>query len=134
MEKVISRDIDVFETGCDLIDVTSIHRPDTSWYFSDEHGHEHRWHVDGKPAVSYNPSARYDTPTLVWVKDGEDYWEDDDEPHDVGHLECRQCGEHANPGYTADGTEQHIPGPRWYRINGASVSPEEFQQRYEASR
>lgn len=123
---------DIFEMRRDMIDVTSMHRPDTSWRFVDAIGHEHRWHVDGKPAVSYNPSARYDTPTLVWVKDGEEYWEDDDEPHAVGHLECRQCGERIEPRYTADSTTQHIAGLAHYRINGESVSREEFELRYAA--
>jgi len=94
----------------DLIEVTSSHRPDPAWVFIDAHGHEHRWHVDGKPAMSYNPSAKYGTPSLVWVKDGESYWPDDDEPHEVGHLECRQCGEHIEPGYTADTIRQYVRG------------------------
>lgn len=125
---------DVFEMSRDLIDVTSMHRPDTSWRFVDAVGHEHRWHVNGKPAESYNPSARYETTTLLWVKDGEEYWEDDDEPHAVGHTECRQCGEHIEPRYTADTTTQHIPGIAHYRINGESVPKEEFERRYATAR
>ena len=123
---------DSFSAGCDMMEVTSIHRPDTSWRVIDAQGHEHRWYIGGLlgvPALSYSPSTRYDTPTLIWVKDGEEYWEDDDVPHDVGHLECRQCGEHVNPGYRADDTHQYIPGLRWYRINGTHVSQEEFERR-----
>lgn len=125
---------DVFEMHCDMVDVTSLHRPETTWRFTDAHGHEHRWYVGDKPATSYSPSERYETPTLVWVKDGEDYWEGDDEPHDVGHLECRQCGEHVQPLYGADQTVQMIPGLRDYRINGERVSEEEFTRRWQASR
>jgi hypothetical protein len=121
---------DVFDGHCDLLDVTSLHRPDTAWVFVDAHGHEHRWHVDGKPAASYRPDAKHETPTLLWIKDGEEYWEDDDEPHDVGHLECTQCGEHVTPRYTADATTQHIAGLRNYRINGEPVTQEEFERRY----
>jgi hypothetical protein len=124
---------DVFEMQCDLVDVTSLHRPDPTWRHVDAHGHEHRWYVDGTPAVSYDPSARYETPSLVWVKDGEEFWDGDDEPHDVGHLECRQCGDHVEPRYTADDTRQHIPGLRRYRINGEPVTPEEFARRYKAA-
>lgn len=120
---------DVFDSSCDLVDVTSLHRPDTSWLFTDAHGHEHRWYVDGTPAVSYSPSARHETPTLIWIKDGEEFWEDDDEPHDVGHLECRQCGEQIAPRYRPDDTTQHIPGLRHYRINGEAVSEDEFTRR-----
>jgi hypothetical protein len=127
----ISKSGDLFESG-NFLDVTSLHRPDTSWRQLDAHGHEHRWYVEGKPAVSYRPSDKHETPTLVWVKDGEAYWPDDDEPHDVGHLECRQCGEHIEPRYCADTTTQHIAGPRWYRINGESVSFDEFERRFEA--
>ena len=118
-----------FECGQELVDVTSNHRPDTSWHFTDAQGHEHRWYVEGKPAATYHPEATHDTPTLVWVKDGVEYWEDDDEPHDVGHLECRQCGESIAPAYTADAWVQHIGGLRWYRIDGQLVSEDEFRRR-----
>jgi len=123
-----------FATGCDLIEVTSLHRPDTAWRFVDAKGHEHRWYVNGQPAATYRPEARFETPTLIWVKDGEEYWEDDDEPHDVGHLECRECSAHVKPGYKPDDCTQHIPGLRWFRINGESVSKEEFERRVEEER
>lgn len=132
--KYIAPNGDVFEAHCELMDVTSMHRPDTSWRFVDAQGHEHRWHVESSepnvttaPAVSYNPSAKYITPTLIWVKDGEEFWEDDDEPHEVGHLECKQCGQHVSPHHIADSTVQYIPGLRHYRINGVTVSEEEFK-------
>jgi len=110
---------DVFEASCDLVDVTSLHRPDTGWRVIDAQGHEHRWYVDGQPATSYSPSATHELPTLIWVKDGEEYWDGADEPHDVGHLECTQCGEHIEPRYTPDNCTQHIPGLRRYSIHGA---------------
>jgi hypothetical protein len=122
-------DVDRFETWCDLIDVTSLHRPDTAWRFVDANGHVHQWFVGGKVAETYRPDVKLETPTLVWVKDGEEYWEDDDEPHPVGHLECGQCGEHVLPGYTADAYTQYIPGLRHYLINGVPVSKDEFEQR-----
>lgn len=118
---------EVFETGCEVLEVTSNSRPDTSWRHVDHQGHRHVWHADGKPADRYNPSTTYETPTLVWVKDGEACWEDDDEPHDVGHLECRECGAPVRPGYTADTTRQYIPGLRWFTIDGRRVTPEEYE-------
>lgn len=124
---------DVFDCGTDVVEVTRLHRPDTDWRFVDASGHEHRWYSNGVPAKYYSASDKYDTPTLIWVKDGEEYWDGDDEPHDVGHLECRQCGERVTPGYTADTSRQYVPGLRWFRINGENVSPEEFQRRYEAA-
>ncbi len=123
---------DTFEMQCDMLDVTSMHRPDTAWLFVDANGHEHRWFVDGKPAGDYRATERYDVPTLVWVKDGYECWEDDDEPHDVGHNECSQCGLHIEPRYTADAYTQYAPGMRRYRINGENVPEDEFKRRYEA--
>lgn len=124
---------DTFDVEREQIDVTSCHRADPTWQFVDAQGHHHQWYVAGQPATSYRPEERYDTPTLIWVKDGEEYWDDSDEPHPIGHLECRQCGEHVSPGYTADTTRQFIPGLARYRINDEDVSPDEFQRRYEAA-
>ncbi len=137
---ILKRGDDVFSSGCDLIEATSLHRPDTAWVVVDTHGHAHRWCVMDesvgtpiKPAYHYRPDVKLGVPTLVWVKDGEEYWEDDDEPHDVGHLECRQCGEHIKPGYTADTNRQYVPGLRWFCINGESVSKDEFELRLSLS-
>ncbi len=128
---------DEFEIHRDFIDVTSNHRPDTRWVFVDAHGHEHRWYVEGGgpngdhiSASTYSPAHTYITPTLIWVKDGEEWWDGDDEPHDIGHLECRQCGEHVAPRYTQDDTRQFIPGIASCRINGESVTLDEFMRRY----
>lgn len=118
-----------FRVESDRIDVTSNHRPDTSWRFTDAAGHEHQWFADGTPASGYVPSAKHSTPTLKWVKDGEAYWPDDDEPHDVGHNECIQCGEHIEPRYTADTNSQYIAGPKYCYINDEPVSLEEFERR-----
>jgi hypothetical protein len=118
-----------FEMKRELLEATCLHRPDTSWNIVDRNRHKHSWHADGKPATSYNPGTKYDTPSLVWVKDGEEWWEDDDEPHDVGHLECRICGQYIEPGYTSDSTRQYVPGPYEYTINGQPVSKEEFDRR-----
>lgn len=119
---------DVLECSRDLIDVTSLRRPDTGWRFVDAAGHEHRWHdVDGEPAESYDPSMQYHAPTLAWVKDGEEYWEDDDRPHNVGHHECARCGERIEPRYRADDTAQYIAGLLRCTINGRPVSEEEFK-------
>ncbi len=103
----------VSEQMYDLIDVTSLRRPDTAWQFVDAHGHMHRWFNGSEPATTYNPESKYTTPSLKWVKDGESYWPDDDEPHDVGHLECSECGEHIKPGYRADDCQQFIRGLRY---------------------
>lgn len=129
MQRITHIGSDTFEIKCDLFDVTSLHRVDTAWRVTDSKGHVHQWFEGEKPAVAYNPSSKYLTLTLIWIKDGEEYWEDDDEPHDVGHLECKECGEHIWPGYRADDTTQYIPGIQRYLINDRSVSREEFEQR-----
>lgn len=116
-----------FEYHCDLIETTGISRPDTSWKFVDSHGHTHTWHqVMGGP---YGLQISYYTPTLVWVKDGEEWWEYDDEPHAVGHLECKQCGDHVKPGYCADTNRQYMAGLKHFLIDGESVSEHEFRRR-----
>lgn len=127
-ESTRARSGHAFTSGSELIDVTSLHRPDPSWHVVDDQGHEHRWRVNGQPAASYNASERYDVPTLVDVHDGYGYYEDG-EQYAIHHLECRQCGQHIEPGYTADTNRQFIGGLRWYRIDGASVSKKEFDRR-----
>ena len=119
---------DVLEAGCDLVEATSLHRPDTSWVFMDAAGHEHRWFSGARPAQSYTPSETYETPSLVWVHDGWGYYEDG-ERYELGHRECATCGERIEPRYTSDTVRQYVPGLRWFRINGMSVSREEFEQR-----
>lgn len=119
---------DVFESGAEMVDVTSMSRPDTSWRFTDAAGHEHRWYADGQPADTYSPSKSYDLPTLIWVVDGTRYY-DDGEPYEVGHYECTRCAEHVSPQRKSDDTTQYIAGLRWFRINGEPVSEDEFKRR-----
>lgn len=112
------------------IDVTSNHRPNPTWRCVDSAGHEHRWHVNGAPAESYDPRLRYDVPTLETVSLGglnepsdidEDY-----EPSYVTETRCKQCGQRVDPGYTVDECRTFIPGLQGFRINGRPVSKEEF--------
>lgn len=128
----IQRGNDLFEAGCELVDVTSMSRPDTSWRETDANGHVHQWFSDGNPAATYRPDGRYDLPTLVWVRDDVGYYEDGTE-YEIGHHECRICGAHVKPRSTADTNTQYIPGLRWCRINGENVSEEEFKRRYESN-
>lgn len=106
------------------LDVTRLHRPNTSWRFTDAEGHEHRWHANGLPADSYSPTQSYDVPTVVQVVDSpatEDY-------PAIVHHECRQCRARVTPGYCADDTVQRIPGLRLCSIDGVDVTPEEFEK------
>lgn len=114
----------------ELVDVTSISRIDEHWTFTDAAGHVHRWHEVGnpEPVTAYRPEWAYEVPTLKYVVD-ETGIDEDGYEYERGHSECLICGEHVTPGRTADTTQQMIPGLRWYRINGQSVTPEEFQRR-----
>jgi hypothetical protein len=125
---VIQHNGDVFEIESEPIDVTSISRPDPSWLFIDAAGHEHRWWTDGAPATDYRPEKRYEVPSLRWVID-ETGIDEDGYEYTLGHHECVQCAEHVLPRTMADTTTQYIPGLRRYRINGESVSREEFERR-----
>src|SRR5688572_15765910 len=122
----------MFEAGSELIDVTSSHRTDTSWRFTDAAGHIHQWwdKGDGKPAGAYNPNNKYYIPSVEVVSDGKGYWEDGDE-YEKWHYECKECRQHITPGYTADTTKQYISGLRWFKIDGQYVTPEEFKRRFE---
>lgn len=105
-----------FETGCEMLEVTSMNHPDPSWSYADKAGHVHRWSIEKK-----EDRVQYDLPTLMWIKDGED-----EEGFALGHTECRVCREHVTSGYTADLYHVFIPGPRWYRIDGQRVSAQEY--------
>jgi hypothetical protein len=120
---------DVFESHCDLIDVTSLHRPDPSWRFVDADGHQHVWFKDGRPATSYHPAGTYDVPTIEFVFEEWGYFEDG-ERYAIGHQECRQCRARVpEPGFTAEAYTQYLPGLRHYTINGEPVSKDEFEAR-----
>jgi hypothetical protein len=117
------------ESGCTLVDVTSISRPDPAWRYTDPAGHLHRWLVgpDGLASDHYHPSAHYHVPTAVRVWDGSDaFTTDDGDTLDPGHLACRLCGARVAPGTCADTHQQLAPGLRWYRVDGRLVSRDEF--------
>jgi len=122
-----------FEVQCDMIDVTSMSRPDTDWRYTCRGGGLHAWYRDQAPASSYRPEARYHTPTLRWVHDGWGYYEDG-ERYEIGHHECAQCGEHITPRRTADTSQQFVPGLRHYFADGVPVSKEEFERIHNAAR
>ncbi len=120
-----------FYAHCDMLDVTSMSRPNTAWTHVDAEGHEHRWYMplneQQTPAAAYryDPQVRYTLPTLVKVHDGWDYWEDG-ERTERWHYACKTCGEPVRPGYKADDYEQYIPGIKSYYVDGQLVRREEF--------
>lgn len=129
MSRSVYKDGHTYEINVDMIDVTSIHRPDTGWRHTDSHGHLHQWYDGDAPAVRYDPSTKYSVPSIIWIKDGE-YWDDDmEEMRPYGHNECSQCHDRLEPVYTADSFRQHVPGLKSYLIDGEPVSEEEFKRR-----
>lgn len=117
----------VYSITRDMIDVTCLSRPDTSWKYIDRSGHVHRWYEKGRPATKYYPTAIYTTPTLVCIYDGAGYYEEG-EGYNIDHMECRLCGEPIEPVYTADTINQYMKGLSRYSIDGVLVSREEFKK------
>lgn len=117
-----------FRIEREMIDVTMLNRPDTSWRHTDANGHEHRYYVhrpEGvEPAEHYAPAAHYLLPTVEWIVDEEG----SDEYPETGHYECRLCRATVQPHTTADTTRQMIPGYTSYYINDQPVSQEEYER------
>src|ERR1700684_1775630 len=93
--QIITQSGKVFEIRREMMDASSLCRPDMSWAYTDKAGHAHRWFAkldDGMviPATSYRPELSYLTPTLRSVHDGWGYYEDGEE-YEMGHLECLDC-------------------------------------------
>jgi hypothetical protein len=94
-------DGDVIETTRPYVEVTRRSRPDTNWHVVDALGHAHAWYVDGQPARTYDPTWSYELPTLTFVVDYVEYYEED-VPISHGHHECARCGERIEPGRKPD--------------------------------
>lgn len=97
------------------IEVTSLsERPDPKWEFADAAGHEHRW--DGS-----------DLPTLTYVIDGTDVYDDGDGYLDevpYGHYECPLCREHVTPGMTGPPPwREFTPGPMSVTLTSPEGTP-----------
>jgi len=93
---IIDLSISHFES--EMIDVTSLHRPDLNWKFIDKAGHKHRWRV--------LKNDRHKILSCRVIVDAEAW---DDYPA-ITHLECRWCGEHVVPAYKPDESRVYIPG------------------------
>lgn len=128
MSAIVAMDGRAFRLERSMIDATSMNRPDESWSFIDKNGHEHRWHVDGKPVTRYDPTSKFETPTLVWKHERWGYYPDGSR-YSVGHHRCAQCKARVpNPGTKADDCQQYVPGLTSYYIDDRSVTREEFMR------
>jgi len=103
------------------IGVTSNHRPDIGWRFTDRAGHEHRWWDKKGPAESYRPTERYSVPSIDWIQTAT---ATDDYP-EQGYYVCRECPDRVRPGYCPDSISQFIPGPARYYVNDREATKEE---------
>jgi hypothetical protein len=110
---IITGDFGELRIETQMIDVTSsLPRPDKSWTYTDEHGHEHRYD-DGYP-------------TLVRVVDATRVDEDGEE-WEESHLECRECGEHIAPRMTGPSRfREYAPGRIAAYLNGEPISKERY--------
>lgn len=120
-----AKDGRTFRVERETIDATCQNRADETWTRVDAAGHEHFWTFDCVRGA-YRPDAKAEVPTLRWVVDGTEYWEDG-EPYQVGHYECKVCGEHVTPGTCADTNRQWIAGLAHCYINDEPVSRETFE-------
>jgi hypothetical protein len=110
----------------DMIDVTSLSRPDPSWRHVDAAGHAHQWYVGEHAATAYKPDAIYHLPTTELVQVGTTVYEDDVEETPIYERRCVLCGVEVTPGTRADDTTQFIAGMTSYYIDDERVSKEEF--------
>lgn len=108
------------EVHREIIDVTRLSRPDTTWAHVDQAGHQHHW----EPQGPYCPETPYSVPTLEWVVDTPGT---DEEP-ELGHYQCRVCHAPVTPGRTADNTRRFIKGPSSFIVDGHPTSREDLVQ------
>jgi hypothetical protein len=115
----------------DMIEVTSLTGmyPDPEWRHICACGGMHSYFVGQAPASARDFMGRLTTPTLRWIKDGEHWFEDDDEPTPYGHTECAQCGEHIIPGQTYRPGPVYIPGLKRCYIDDEPVTYDELMAR-----
>ena len=115
-----------WEVYMEPVEVTSLHRPDPDWTFTDSAGHIHRW----DPPGAYRPLVHYSLPTLKGVTDFAGVYDEQGEMLEppIWHWECRQCGQRVDPGYTADQYRQYVAGLKHYLIDDRHVSFEEFKR------
>lgn len=100
----------------EMIEVTSgWPKPDKSWTYTDQQGHEHRYD-DGWP-------------TLVTVVE-RTYWCDEcNDEHQDTHLACAICGEEIAPGMKPPSlAREFIPGQIRATLNGEQISKEQYEE------
>ena len=105
-----------FRIEQDTIDATPSQEPDPNWQHRDKAGHLHLWRfINGKPDF------------VSSLKNIQDAAATEDHPA-VSHHECRQCGEHVEPGYRSVNTRKEITGLRTYFINDEEVSEKKYKK------
>jgi len=94
----------------DIIDVTPLLEPDPEWFFQDRAGHQHRWIDGGLPSLRW----------IIEVEAGE-------EMPEVGHYECRECGEKIEPLMRVPIFRSFAPGLVHCSIDGRPVAEDEMR-------
>lgn len=96
-----------FAITVDMLDNTSMHKPDAQWLFTDAAGHPHQWQGEKLP-------------TLRWVID----IPETDEYPAQGHYECALCGVYGpriTPRHIASTFRSYVPGMTHYYVDGSPV-------------
>jgi ribosomal protein L37AE/L43A len=123
----IQHDSREFSIDRDIIDVSVLSSPDEHWLYTDPAGHQHYWTWNGQRGT-YRSGVTAELPTLRWVVeeicDCYICQENGVDDYEIGHYECRQCGAHVTP--AAKPRTEYIAGLTHYRIDGRSVSKDEF--------
>jgi hypothetical protein len=83
-------------------------RPNTSWRYTDENGHQHRWKRNDDDTWRVTKST---TRTEHVPCDGS-CGDPDCDGWDLTVYECSKCGERLEPGWSPDNGMKSIPGPR----------------------
>lgn len=121
-----------FRVERELIEVSSMSRPDEHWFFTDPAGHIHQWweRKPFRPMSRYSPEKSYFVPSITWVEDSP---ATDDYPA-IGHHECSKCRARVHPGTRADDCMQYLPGMTRCYIDDREVTKDVFEAEYKKAR
>lgn len=100
------------------IEVSSYHEKDPEWYFTDKHGHEHRWHIP-RGADDWKKQNLWKLPSLRAVNVA--FYYPDGASGKTVHYYCRRCGELIRPGYRLSPFRRFLAGPPRYYLDGKEI-------------
>lgn len=87
---------------------TTATKPDSSWRYTDENGHKHRWKRGDDDTWRVTKS----TTRIEHVPCNGSCGNWDCDGYDITVYECSECGERLKPGSVPDNGIRSLPGPR----------------------